>query len=82
MTSDVAQRLEDSLHNLVRVDLEQEEQRHQVGRRTDRLVAQASPRRTQPFASSSRRKIDIFQDSAEISSVAPAEKNIQHLSSP
>ena len=38
MKANVAGRLEDSLHNLIRVDLEQEEQRHQVGRRKEPLV--------------------------------------------
>ena len=79
MTTDVAQRLEDSLHNLVRVDFEQEEQRHQIGRPTDRLV-EATPKRTRHFPNLIRRRLEIFRDNAGISSVAPAEKNIQHLS--
>ena len=47
MKTDVAQRLDDSLHNLIRVDLAQEEQRYQVGRRSKVSLADVTPRENQ-----------------------------------
>ena len=73
MKTDVAQRLEDSLHNLVRVDLEQEEQRRQIGRREDILV-KAEPKQTWRFKNFISRKLTIFKNNSTIESIAPAEK--------
>ena len=73
MGTDVARRLDDSLHNLVRVDLEQEEQLRRVGRREDDLV-NVRPKRTQPLRNLVNRGLAIFKNSAAIASVPPAEK--------
>lgn len=73
MAANVALRLEDSLHNLIRIDLEQEEQRHQVGRRTDRLV-EAMPKQTRPLANLINRGLSVFKNNKNIEPVAPAEK--------
>ena len=73
MKTDVALRLNDSLHNLVRVDLEQAEQRHQIGRRTDSLVT-AEPKQTQPLKNFIRRGLAVFSSKREVEPVAPAEK--------
>ncbi|MEL7331782.1 MAG: NACHT domain-containing protein, partial [Cyanobacteria bacterium J06560_2] len=79
MKTDVALRLEDSLHNLVRVDLEQEEQRHQVGRKKESLV-KAERKKFQPFKNLINRGLAVFRNNQDIEPVAPAEKtyNIFH----
>ena len=73
MTTDVALRLDDSLHNLVKADIEQEEQRHQVGRRKDSLI-KTEPKRIQPLANLVSRGLAIFNTNRSIEPVAPTEK--------
>ncbi len=73
MKTDVARRLEDSLHNLVRVDLEQEEQRHRVGRQKEPLAA-AERKQPLPFKDLIQRSLSIFKNSQATKPVAPAEK--------
>lgn len=73
MTTDVALRLEDSLHNLIRVDLEREEQRYQVGRQKDILV-KTEPKRSQPFSNLISRELAIFDNQENIEPVAIAER--------
>ena len=77
--TDVAGRLEDSLHSLVRVDLEQEEQRHQVGRRKAPLV-EVERKKKQPFTNLIQRGLSVFKQDQAIEPVAPAEEtyNIFH----
>ena len=73
MKTDVAKRLEDSLHNLIRVDLEQAEVRHQVGRRRETQETGTS----QPAKSSFtliQRLFRNFKNSPEKVSVSTAEK--------
>ena len=73
MKTDVAKRLEDSLHNLVRVDLEQEEQRHQVGRRKEPLV-DTEMKRPWPFTKLIQRGLTVFRNNSAIEPLAPAKK--------
>lgn len=73
MTTDVALRLNDSLHNLVRIDLEREEQLYQIGRRKDRLI-KPETKRTQPFADLISRGLAIFNNNKDIKIVTPAER--------
>ena len=73
MKTDVAKRLEDSLHNLVRVDLEQEEQRQWVGRQKTPL-ATVQKKQPLPFKNLVQRGLSIFSNSQTIRPVAPAEK--------
>ncbi|MEL7223821.1 MAG: hypothetical protein AAGL17_02905 [Cyanobacteria bacterium J06576_12] len=79
MKTEVALRLEDSLHNLVRIDLEQEEQRHQVGRRKKTLV-KAGGKKNQPFRTLIQRGLAVFRNRQAIEPIEAAEKtyNIFH----
>lgn len=73
MKTDVAGRLDDSLHNLVRVDIEQEEQRHQVGRRKLPL-AEMQVKKPPRFRRLVQRGLKVFSKSQVVEPVAPAEK--------
>ena len=73
MKQDIAQRLEDSLHNLVRVDLAREEQRHQVGRRMDVLV-KIEPKPVRPLYSLMKKGLAVFKNSQEIAPVPAGEQ--------
>ncbi|MEM9091418.1 MAG: hypothetical protein AAGC93_22100 [Cyanobacteria bacterium P01_F01_bin.53] len=63
MRTDVAQRLEDSLHNLIRVDLEQEEQRYQVGRRRKLPLVEVIPTSIQVSHRLVQRELEVSNNS-------------------
>ncbi|MEL6491430.1 MAG: NACHT domain-containing protein [Cyanobacteria bacterium J06621_3] len=63
MKTDVARRLYDSLHNLVTVDIEQEEQRHQVGRQKTSLV-KAEERQPTLLENLIQRSLKVLKNSA------------------
>ena len=73
MKTDVALRLKDSLHILAKIDLEKEEQLHQVGRRAGESVAD-EPKRTKPFTNLMSRGLAIFRNSGDIKPVRPVEE--------
>lgn len=73
MKQDVAQRLEDSLHNLVSVDLAREEQQRQVGRRTDALV-KIEPKPVRPLHSLIKRGFAVFKSNQETVPVPAGEQ--------
>lgn len=73
MKRDIAQRLEGSLHNLVRVDLAGEEQRQQVGQRTDELVG-IEPEPVRPLDSLIERDVAFFDSNQEIAPVPAGEQ--------
>ena len=73
LKTDVAKRLENSLHKLVRVDLEQEEQLHQVGLQKAPL-AEVDRKQRLPFKDLIQRSLSIFKNSQASKPVAPAEK--------
>ena len=72
MQTNVALRLENSLHNLVRVDLEQEEQRHRVGARKKAPLAKVE-KQTPPFKDLIPRGLAVFRNGRGIEPVAPVE---------
>ena len=82
MTTDVAGRLRASLHNLVRVDLEQEEQQYRVGQSKLPLVAAENKKNLPPFKDFMRRGLSVFKRNQDINPIAPAEEtyNIFHRS--
>ena len=69
----VAQRIEDSLHNLVRIDLDREEQRQRVGRPSITLVEE-DPKPSRPIRSLINRSLKVFKGLAEsgMDSTSPA----------
>lgn len=77
MKQDTAQRLEDSLHNLIRVDLAREEQRHQVGRRTgtlSRTTDKEELKPVNPLHSLIKRSVAIFSDQQKELTIPPGEQ--------
>ena len=71
--TDVAQRLEDSLHNLIRVDLEQEEQRYQVGRRKKEPLVDVTPTSTPVSHGLIQRELAVSNNDTR-ESILPAEQ--------
>ena len=77
MKTDVALRLDDSLHNLIRVDLAQEEQRHQVGRRRKEALVAVTP--TSPLAAHElvQRELAVSDKDAVREPIPPAEQTFK-----
>lgn len=67
----ISQRLEDSLHQLTRIDLEKEEKLRQVGRSRERLVP-ADKQTIELAESLNQRNLAIFKESRDIASVDSA----------
>ena len=74
MKANVAQRLDYSLHNLIRIDLEQEEQRYQVGQRRQVLLAEATPKSAQATHRLVQRELAVSNTSEQRKAIPPAEQ--------
>lgn len=74
MSTNVAQRQRDSLHKLIAIDLEQEEQRHQVGRQRIAPLAKQKEKKTRPFSSLIQKSLRILGNNPEAKPVASTEK--------
>ena len=73
MKAEVAERLDNSLHNLVRIDLQKEEQRHQVGRPQLPLVP-AQENKTLPFRGLIQRGLAVFGNNQGVTPISLTDK--------